>query len=145
LSGKRWQWFAVIDNAFAVGGTVVDDAPVGTALLRVADRAGELLVDADLTFPPRLSPTRRRRRTLSPGSTYRGDVCGSWGRAVSWRWRRVSRRRVPLAASTAEQDAVSAVSSISVWDGGENVTQKETCVPVESPEARSAFEWFERR
>lgn len=77
VSEERWQWFAAIDNALAVGGAIVDDAPGGTAFLRVADRAGESIVDADLILPPRLSSTRRHRRTSSPASTYRGDVCGS--------------------------------------------------------------------
>lgn len=134
VSEKRWQWFAAFDDPMCLGGAVVDAGAFGTAFLWVADRGtGDLLVDADLVVPAplvtvatepasgvvaRVDLPRRRLRITRTGDAVAIDA-------------RFAGADVALAASTADSEAVSAVCPVPDRDGGVNVTQKETCVPVE--------------
>lgn len=127
---KRWVWFGLADGRLAVSGAIVDLGYLGAMLFWVFDRERKrLALDGTATVPPFLVNIGDR---LGEGlsarvRTHRGHL------RIDWRHGTVELRgsvqgadlSVALATSTRPVTAVCPAK-----DGGVNVTQKATCLPV---------------
>ncbi|MFB6179519.1 MAG: DUF2804 domain-containing protein [Halorientalis sp.] len=137
---KGWQWFCVIDDAYAVGGAVVDAGLANNAFVWVLDRTqGRLVVDESRILPPTTvrradRPAERPRvgaqfRDVTLAATERNDgfiVAGQFG-------------PVTLDLTFRHVGAGPVTAICPVDDGqhpGVNVTQKATCLS-----ARGAVDW----
>lgn len=134
ISEKRWQWFGAFDESLAVGGAIVDAGVFGSAFLWVFDREAEsLVVDTDVLVPSSfvsvatepasgvvatIDLPRRRLRISRTGNAV--SIDGRFGGA-----------ELALVADASGLTAMTAVCPVAERKGGLNVTQKETCLPVE--------------